>query len=107
MTPSTKAALTSALLFPGLGQITVLKRVARGCIFLLPAAAALLFLLGDALRLANTLAEQIASGALPLNPQVIADKIAAANDGPGGTIAATVLLVAWIASVIDALVSRN
>lgn len=107
MKPSSKAALVSALLFPGLGQITVLKRTARGCMFLLPAAAALLFLLGDAWRIANSLADQIVSGALPMDPSVIADRIAAGNDSSGGTIAATVLLVAWIASIVDALFSRD
>jgi hypothetical protein len=105
MKPSTRAALLSALLFPGLGQLLVLKR-ARGWLFLLPAAAAFLWLLRSALDVANQIAGQIASGALPLDLQLISERIAAAGgDALGPQVAGAVLLGAWIGSVLDALLS--
>ncbi|UGQ48903.1 hypothetical protein [Massilia endophytica] len=107
MKPSTRAALFSALLFPGLGQLLVLKRTLRACLFLLPAAAAFLWLLRSALQTAESIAGQIASGALPLDIQIISERIAAAGgDALAPQIAGAVLLAAWIGSILDALLSR-
>ena len=107
MTPRTKAALLSALLFPGLGQALVLKRPRRALLFVVPAVVALFWLLGSALSVANRIAEQIVTGRLALAPVAIAQQIEAANaSGASGEAAAAVLIVAWIASILDALLLR-
>ena len=106
MKPSTKAALISALLFPGLGQLVVLKRPARAFLYIGPALLALLYLLSSAFAVASRITDQITAGTLPLDPQLITQQIEATNAGPGGNIAAAVLLAAWIGSVLDALLRK-
>jgi len=103
MKTTTKAALISALLFPGLGQLVVLKRPARAFLFIGPALVALLFLLSAAFTAASQIAHQVTSGTLPLDPQLITQQIEATNTGPGGNIAAAVLMIAWLGSILDAL----
>jgi hypothetical protein len=46
---------------------------------------------------------QIDSGALPLDVQLIVEKVDAlsANDGPAMTLAVSVLVACWIGSLID------
>ena len=46
---------------------------------------------------------QIDSGALPLDVQLIVEKVDAlsANDGPAMTVAMSVLVACWIGSLID------
>jgi hypothetical protein len=102
MTPSIKAALTSALVFPGLGHF-ILKRRARGCLFLLPSALALLYLVQQIMARASALLAQIDSGALTPDPQAIADQLLAA--GPQSTLvtlATVIVAVCWAGSIIDA-----
>lgn len=102
MKPPLKAALLSALIFPGLGHLLVLRRPARGCLFLLPAALALAWLLGHLLRLVDTLADQVASGALAFDPIVIAQRVEASDlSGGAGTAAMLVALLCWGGSVAD------
>jgi hypothetical protein len=106
MKQSIKAALVSALLFPGLGQLIVLRRAHRACLFLIPAAAAFVWLLGSALQTANAIAEQIESGALPLDLTLISERIAASGGtGLAPQIAGGVLLGAWLGSIVDALLT--
>ncbi|WGG48317.1 DUF6677 family protein [Rugamonas sp. DEMB1] len=103
MTPSLKAALVNGLLFPGLGHL-LLRRAGRGCLFLLPTLLAAGYLLRRMAQLIMPLAEQVASGALPLAPELIAQRVEAAGlAGPAGNLAALVLLVCWLGSVLDAL----
>lgn len=107
MKQTTKAALVSALLFPGLGQLVVLRRPFRACIFLLPAAAAFLWLLGSVVQTANNIAAQIESGALPLDLTLISERIAASGgDGLAPQIAGGILIGAWLGSILDALLTR-
>lgn len=103
MRPATKAALLSALLFPGLGQALVLKRPGRALCFIAPALLAMLWLLRAAYTAASQVVDRIAAGTLPLDPVLIQQQIEATNTGPGGDIAAAVLLVAWLGSILDAL----
>jgi len=107
MKPNTKAALISALLFPGLGQALVFRRTGRALVFIVPALLALLYLLSSAFTTATQIADQITAGTLPLDPQLITQQIEATNTGPGGNIAAAVLLVAWIGSILDALFRKT
>lgn len=108
MSRSVTAAVLSALVFPGAGQI-YLKRLARGCIFLLPALAALPVLFNQLMARALPLAQQIASGNLALDPVAIVAQLER-QDQPGSpllAISSTLLLVCWVASIVDAfLIAR-
>lgn len=107
MKPSIKAALISALVFPGLGHCA-LKRRARGCCFMLPSVLAILYLVRVAVARANALLAQIDSGALAIDPQAISDQLSAA--GPQSTLvtlATVVLAVCWAGSIIDAFLIED
>ena len=103
MKPPVRAALMNALLFPGIGHIH-LKRVARGCVFLLPALAAAVVFLNGAMDQANQVAAQILDGTMPLDPTLIAARLeAASGNTPWMTASVYVLVGCWAASIIDAL----
>ncbi len=96
------ALLLSALVFPGSGHF-LLKRKARGCLFLVPALVALAIVLRQIMARLDQVMAQIDSGALPLDVQLIMEKVEAlsANDGPAMTVAVGVLVACWIGSLID------
>ena len=98
----TQALLLSALVFPGSGHF-VLQRKARGCLFLVPALVALVMVLRQIMARLDQVMAQIDSGALPLDVQLIVEKVDAlsANDGPAMTLAVSVLVACWIGSLID------
>ena len=98
----TQALLLSALVFPGSGHL-LLGRKARGCLFLVPALLALLIVLRQIMARLDQIMAQIDSGALPLDVQLIVEKVDAlsANDGPAMTVAMSVLVACWIGSLID------
>ncbi|UQV48221.1 hypothetical protein KIV45_21330 [Janthinobacterium lividum] len=99
--------LLSALVFPGSGHF-LLKRKARGCLFLVPALIALVLVLRQIMARLDQLMAQIDSGALPLDAQLIMEKVEllSANDGPAMTVAVGVLAVCWIGSLIDTLLIK-
>lgn len=102
MKPTTKAALVSALIFPGLGHL-VLKRPLRGCLFIVPALLAIGFLLRTTLELANQLVDEISSGKLAIDPFRIIERIHATGvDNPATNAASLVILLCWVGSVADA-----
>ena len=99
-----QALLLSALVFPGSGHF-VLQRKARGCLFLVPALLALALVLRQIMARLDQVMAQIDSGALPLDVQLIMEKVEtlSANDGPAMTVAVSVLVACWIASLVDTL----
>lgn len=97
-----KAALMSALLFPGLGHLA-LKRGRRGLCFLVPCALAVLYVLRHLLQLVSTLSDQVAAGTLPLDVQLISDRVdAAVNALPGMNVALIICVLCWAGSIADA-----
>jgi hypothetical protein len=101
MKPTTKAALISALIFPGLGHLA-LKRPWRGCLFIIPALLAIGYLLRTTLELASTLVDEINSGKLGLDPVAIVERIhASAIDSPATNAASLMILLCWVGSVAD------
>ena len=102
MKPPIKAALISALVFPGLGHF-LLKRGGRGCLFLLPALLGAIYILRQVLQRASLILDQIDQGRLALDPQAIADRLTATAgpEGPLLTLAVTVCVVCWAGSIID------
>lgn len=105
MKASTKAALISALIFPGLGHLALQpRRGARGLLFLLPAAAAVFYLLRTVLQLADRLIDELNRGALPFDPVAIAERIHTAGiDNPATNLATLVCVLCWIGAIADAL----
>ena len=102
MKPALKAALISAFVFPGLGHFT-LRRGARGCLFLLPALLAAIYIGRQLLQRVNLILDQVQSGAVALDPLAISEQLSAAPgaEGPLLTVAVTVALVCWAGSIID------
>lgn len=103
MKASIKAALISALVFPGLGHLA-LRRGTRGLLFIVPALLAAGYLLRTTLALAANIVAEINSGALPLDPLLVVERVHSSGiDNPATNLAALVCIVCWIGSVLDAL----
>jgi ABC-type enterochelin transport system permease subunit len=103
MKASTKAALISALVFPGLGHL-VLRKGARGLLFIMPAALAVIYLLRSVLQLLDRLMDDINRGALALDPVAILERVHASGiDNAATNLASLVCIVCWAGSIIDAL----
>ena len=103
MKPSIKAALISGLIFPGLGHLA-LRRGLRGCLFMVPAAIALFYLLARVLELASQLLAELNAGTLALDPVLILERVHASGiDNPTSSTAALVCLLCWVGAVADAL----
>ncbi|MYM90866.1 hypothetical protein GTP91_27290 [Rugamonas sp. FT82W] len=103
MKASIKAALISALVFPGLGHL-VLRRGARGLLFIVPALLAGGYLLRATLALAGKLIDEVSSGRLPPDPLLVLERVHNSGiDNPLTNGAALVCIVCWIGSVADAL----
>jgi hypothetical protein len=103
MKASTKAALISALIFPGLGHLA-LRKGKRGLLFLLPTAVAVIYLLRSVLQLMDQLMGEINSGALGLDPIAIMERVHASGiDNAATNLASLVCIVCWAGSIADAL----
>lgn len=103
MNKATKAALLSALLFPGLGQM-YLKRYARGLILMVLILAGLGVWIADAtVRALRELDRMQIQGGL-VDPTAIAGR-AAASAASGewySPLLLPMIVVCWLLSVIDA-----
>ncbi|WP_395398933.1 hypothetical protein ACHMW6_18995 [Pseudoduganella sp. UC29_106] len=106
MKRSVVAALLSGLVLPGLGQMVVFKRWLRGLLFMAPSGAALLWIMRGMVIGATDLLDQAASGRAPMDPVAMAEQMSASG-GAGVGMASLVLLVCWIASIADALLTRE
>ena len=99
---STKAALLSGLVFPGVGHL-YLGRYLRA--FLLAAGAAALswFIVSMAVSSAFDIAAQIQSGDVPLNVESIPDLVSKDAQGTAhlGDIATAALFALWVIGIVD------
>ena len=102
MKRSIKAALLSGLIFPGIGHI-YLKRYIHGTVLAACAATALYFIVSTAVATALEIAEQIESGAVPLDMVTITELASRRSSGAEQSMnLATIALVAcWIIGVAD------
>ena len=66
MKKSTKAALFSALIFPGAGLLW-LKLYLRAAIFMIPAVGISYYIFREAMKIAHTLSDKITTGLIPLD----------------------------------------
>lgn len=106
MKQTTKAALLSGLVLPGIGQLVILKRRIRGLLFMVPALAAFLYLMyGISLGMMK-LMYAAANGDLPTDVTSIANRLLDYSTLPGASIALWVMFSCWIASLLDALLLR-
>ena len=105
MKRKTTAALLSGLVLPGLGQLTVLKRPKRGLLFLVPTLIAVLWILRAMMIGASEVIDQVTAGTAA-DPYALAEQLSA-SEGPGVSLASLVLLVCWIGSIVDALLTRD
>ena len=105
MKPATKALLLSALVFPGLGQLSV-QRTRSGLVLLVPAATSLLYVLVGVVGKAMDLADRIARGELPLDMaqlQACLQLDLASGELRFVNLAVWVFLLCWLAGVVHAI----
>jgi uncharacterized membrane protein len=104
MNPPVKALLLSALVFPGCGQLW-LRRYRSGGALLLITIGALFIVIRYAVQKATVIANQIIAGEIPLDPQLITQKVSAIVDSPDSqavNIAGWVIIACWVIGIIDA-----
>lgn len=103
MDRSVKAALLSGLVFPGVGQM-FLGLWLRGLLFLLPAGAAAGYFVTRVWTLAMAINADIASGRMPFDPLIVAQRVHEQSATSTGAMnwAALVMIVCWLASTADA-----
>ena len=103
MKKSSKAALLSGLIFPGIGHF-VLKQYLRGSILMLFALVALSVIVTRIFQQALTIVDRINSGEIPADTVAIAEMVSnstSAADSLIDNIALIVLLACWLIGIID------
>ncbi len=103
MTRSTKAALLSGLIFPGVGHM-VLKQYLRGSILMLSALIALSVIVTKAIKQALTIVDKINNGEIPVEAGTITELVSKSTGGANGSIlkiAALVVGACWLIGIID------
>ncbi|MEJ7808707.1 MAG: hypothetical protein WKG03_22650 [Telluria sp.] len=99
---SVKAAVLSGLVFPGAGQL-FLKRPLRALVFMVPALLAAIYFSSAVLDPLLAIAHEITSGTMAFDSFLIQQRVEQSRIDTGMmNIAALVMLLAWIASTIDA-----
>jgi ABC-type transport system involved in cytochrome c biogenesis permease subunit len=94
------AAVLSALVFPGVGQYYMGRRM-RALLFLVPAAIAGLVYFNFAMDAANAVVDQVMSGSMPLDPAAIEAKMAALPTPLAVTLSEIVFVACWVGSVAE------
>ena len=103
MKRSSKAALLSGLIFPGIGHI-VLKQYLRGSVLMLFALVALSVIVTRIYQRALTIVDRINSGDIPVDTGAIAEMVSNSTSGADSfieNIAVIVLGACWLIGVID------
>jgi len=103
MKKSTKAALLSAFVFPGVGHI-YLKKYIPGVVLVGASLAGIYYLISKTVENALQIVEQMQSGAVQANVAAITELVAKQSTGTDSqllNIAAVTIIVLWIIGVID------
>ncbi len=103
MKRSSKAALLSALIFPGIGHI-VLKQYLRGSVLMLFALVALSVIVARIYQRALTVVDRISSGEIPVDAGAIAEMVSSSTSAADSlieNIALLVLAACWLIGIID------
>lgn len=110
MTKTNKATLFSLVGFPGAGHL-YLKHYKSGIAYSLIVVAVLVVLVSYAVKRANTIAESILSGTVPLDVGTIMGLIRQApvpEDAFTINLATYVLIIVWIIAALDTYrIGRN
>jgi hypothetical protein len=104
MKKSYKAALFSALIFPGSGHF-LLKQYALGFFFAGTATGCISVLVFRAIAIAQTIRDQMLSGEIPLDIARISSEISIQSEAAGSTtvtVATWALILCWLAGTADA-----
>lgn len=99
---STKAALLSGLVFPGIGHM-YLKQYIHGVILSLGAASAIYFIVSVVVTIALEVSEKIQGGNVPLDMGVITDLVSQQLSGAERSMNVVMigLVVFWVIGVVD------
>jgi hypothetical protein len=103
MTRSTKAALLSALIFPGIGHM-VLKQYLRGSVLMIFALIASSVIVTVVIQRALTIVDRINSGEIPGETGAIAEMVSNSTNGGDSlivNISVIVLGACWLIGIID------
>jgi len=103
MMRSTKVALLSGLVFPGIGHI-VLKQYLRGSVLMLSALIAFSVIVTRVFQRALTVVDHINSGDIPVETGAIAELVSNSTSGADGFIENTAVIVlgaCWLIGIID------
>lgn len=103
MKKSSKAALLSGLIFPGIGHI-VLKQYLRGSVLMLFALVALSVIVTTIYRRALTIVDRINSGDIPVDTGAIAEMVSSSTSSADSfieNIAVGILGACWLIGIID------
>jgi len=103
MKRSSKAALLSGLIFPGVGHM-VLKQYLRGSVLMLSALAALSVIVTSVFQRALIIVERINSGDISVDTGAIAELASNATSGADSLVESTAVIVlgaCWLIGIID------
>jgi len=103
MNKSTKAALLSGLIFPGIGHF-VLKQHLRGLILLVTATGATAVVVSTVVKQAVSIIDRVKSGEIVVDAMTVTDMVAQSSDATStgaGSTAMIVLLICWLFGIVD------
>ena len=103
MKRSSKAALLSGLIFPGIGHM-VLKQYLRGSVLMLSALVALSVIVTRVFQRALTIVDRINSGDIPIETGAIAEMVSNSTSGADSLVESTAVIVlgaCWLIGIID------
>ena len=104
MKPSIKAALLSALVFPGAGHL-LLKKYPAAAALATAASMGAYLLITQAFDIALTISAKIQNGEIPLDPVQIITAInqhTSIAQSQTASIATWVIIIAWVIGIVDA-----
>lgn len=103
MNKASKAALVSALIFPGIGHFS-LKKPLQGTFLAGASFVCLYFLVSAIMEVANQIVVKIQNGDIPMDVTNISNIVAsqlAGSDGRLINIPSYMLMVLWVVGIVD------
>jgi hypothetical protein len=103
MKRSSKAALLSGLIFPGIGHV-VLKQYLRASILIVSTLVALKVIVTSTYQRALTVVDRINHGDIPVDARALEEMVSNSAGGAGSlveNIAVIVLVACWLIGIID------
>jgi hypothetical protein len=103
MKRSSKAALLSGLIFPGIGHM-VLKHYLRGSVLMLWALVAFSVIVTRVFQRTLTIVDRVNSGDIPVETGAIVEMVSNSTNGAGSFIENTAVIVlgtCWLIGIID------